>query len=663
MLWLVAIWALWVACIEGQEYRTGGNISRSRQDAMPYSLTEVNHILNERYFLRKPDFVFRPPIINPDINIRPPLIRPTLKPRQNLNVQRPAIVDWRNRWGVNWLTSIQSQGGCNSCWAFATAALVESMVRIEHGVWAKRSEGDIRDGILDSMADRDTRDYCMQSGDYEGPLNWIKQNGIADLVCWPYHQFNTRTNGGYRPCINRAGRTVKLTKGYTNLKYDVENQKKWLHVVGPIIANMEVPIDGPHPFSHHSGTGVYTTPPQTVPAYNSSQHVVLVVGYDDNRGAWLIRNSWGTWWGDNGYGWVGYGQMNMDKVWLKVGLSGTDVDPWSLRRQHNGNMIVTGRSGESRKNFEIVAAARNGYGVHVVRAGGENNDFSWKPIASIWTPGPTTEPCNGQPVLTGTTRGDRNLEMLYWTTYNTLVQRTFDQKTQRWTKTATFGAGRIGGWPSLIEFQDAGEFACVVRHTDGSLRHYSSYGTTWNEFRTVAPSGVRMSGPSLIQANVGGWGNFYYVAVMEDSTMQMYWYNYNKRTWHRGENFGWLVGKTPPAMIQTNAPTDQNEVGDFEVYVAWAGKVIRYRRNNSDLRSGVAPVDFKDGNNQRWSLIETFNSPDGKVKHVWGAMQGPFAQNLEVTIELEDGRMQTMFHEWDCNCWKLSIPGGGSVAV
>lgn len=58
---------------------------------------------------------------------------------------RPAVVDWRNRNGVNYLCSIVNQESGN-CWAFASTACLESMVRIEHGYWAKRSEGDLRDG-------------------------------------------------------------------------------------------------------------------------------------------------------------------------------------------------------------------------------------------------------------------------------------------------------------------------------------------------------------------------------------------------------------------------------------------------------------------------------------------------------------------------------------
>src|SRR5512146_2136718 len=47
----------------------------------------------------------------------------------------PSSIDWRNRWGWPWITTIRDQNGCEACWLFAAVALVEAMVRIEHCVW------------------------------------------------------------------------------------------------------------------------------------------------------------------------------------------------------------------------------------------------------------------------------------------------------------------------------------------------------------------------------------------------------------------------------------------------------------------------------------------------------------------------------------------------
>jgi len=57
-----------------------------------------------------------------------------------------AQVDWRNRFRRSFLTTVQNQGGCECCWSFGAAVLVETMVCIEHDMWSKQSEGDIYDG-------------------------------------------------------------------------------------------------------------------------------------------------------------------------------------------------------------------------------------------------------------------------------------------------------------------------------------------------------------------------------------------------------------------------------------------------------------------------------------------------------------------------------------
>ena len=47
-------------------------------------------------------------------------------------------------------------------------------------------------------------------------------------------------------------------------------------------------------------------------------HCICVVGYDDSQQCWIIKNSWGTTWGTNGFGRIGYGQADLliDSSWM-----------------------------------------------------------------------------------------------------------------------------------------------------------------------------------------------------------------------------------------------------------------------------------------------------------------------------------------------------------
>ena len=51
-------------------------------------------------------------------------------------------------------------------------------------------------------------------------------------------------------------------------------------------------------------------------------HAVCIVGYDDDKQAWLAKNSWGNDWGEQGFFWIGYGQCGIDRsMWAVIGIS------------------------------------------------------------------------------------------------------------------------------------------------------------------------------------------------------------------------------------------------------------------------------------------------------------------------------------------------------
>jgi C1A family cysteine protease len=59
-------------------------------------------------------------------------------------------------------------------------------------------------------------------------------------------------------------------------------------------------------FFNYSG-GVY----KHVSGSYAGGHAVVICGYDDGKGAWYVKNSWGTGWGESGYFWIAYSDCNI----------------------------------------------------------------------------------------------------------------------------------------------------------------------------------------------------------------------------------------------------------------------------------------------------------------------------------------------------------------
>jgi C1A family cysteine protease len=312
-------------------------------------------------------------------------------PAAGLSAGTAASVDWRNRFGWPWLTKIKDQGPCESCWCFSAVGTVEAMARIEHAVWSLRSEGDVHDGMGDK---------CANTGWPTNAFAWMQQHGAADPGCWPYET----TDQPYKPTSDRSGRTDKLA-GYVTLT-SVQDQKNWLNNVGPISACFDCYDDF---FAYGANSGVY----HQVSTQLAGGHCIVIVGYDDSKQAWLIRNSWGTGWGMAGYGWFGYGQCNMD-AYAKYGVASSSVnpDPWTKRRIHNGNLYESG-DGALYRNFEVWG-----------RVTGNAIRHYWRDGSSLaWNVAETqANDCAAFPTVTGTTY-NRNFEFVYLTTGNRLHHR------------------------------------------------------------------------------------------------------------------------------------------------------------------------------------------------------------------------------------------------
>jgi len=178
---------------------------------------------------------------------------------------------------------IQDQGQCGSCWAFSTAAAIE-------GYWAKTGHG-IKKVSEQQIVDCVTSCSGCNGGWPYNAIDWVRQHGwISTKASYPYTSGSTHTAGH---CHDATDSTVRV-HGAQARNGNPSTLKSILDQTGPV----SVAVDASRWGSY--GGGVFSCPSQS-PGIN---HAVTAVGYGhDGSGNeyWLIRNSWNTWWGEQGY--------------------------------------------------------------------------------------------------------------------------------------------------------------------------------------------------------------------------------------------------------------------------------------------------------------------------------------------------------------------------
>ena len=567
----------------------------------------INPFLIERAVVHK--FIPQPKIpVSPDLPH--PIGKPDIGP---LPVPKPvgaplaggpaASVDWRNRWGWPWITSVRNQNGCESCWAFAATALTEAMVRIEHCFWPHYSEGDVHKGIGAK---------CANGGSCDAAVDWIHQHGLCDPQCFPW----TTADIAYNPTSDRDGRTVRGTLIKTDVG-SIADQKTWIDTIGPLATWFDVW----HDFDGY-GSGVYKRSTASW-NYERGGHFMLVVGYDDAKGAWLCKNSWSTSFGMNGYVWVGYGQSGIDD-YAKIGIRGMNPDPWTKRRIHSGNMIESG-NGAHYRNFEMLATVGGGPHIQHWWRDNDTGSFAWHTAYAPF--GGDAAVC---PTLTGTTY-NRNFECVFLTTGSRLHHWWFDEVSKTWNDGGVFGPTDAWGVPGFIQgnYGAPGNFEVVVRTKDGRLNHWwrmNGAPWTWTDGGRFGAN-VEFSGPSLIQTHYGTQGNLELVCVLNTGKMQHFWRDDDHGgVWNAGVVFG--AGCTSgPCMIEGQfGAMSEEDIGNFELCVAVGGKVQHWWRDNHG-----------DG---QWHESATFGHD---VQAVASLVEGSFGFNLEVIVLRTDRKLQ---HYW-----------------
>lgn len=233
-------------------------------------------------------------------------------------VANRSAFDWRTHGKV---TGVRNQT-CGNCWAFAAVAAYESSQLLRNNHTVDASEQYINDCA--------TEDGGGDAGSCSGglavkALQHMVREGNATEAAVPY----TGTN---KACTNPATPLNAIAWGYVDPSVDFPTGaqiKAALCKYGPLTTRMRVVSDAIFAYTG----GVYTEAVASDSA--GGGHAVTIVGWDDSKGAWLIKNSWGTDWGMGGFGWIGYNSNRIGRhtAWVKASSTFYVINPELLKKQ------------------------------------------------------------------------------------------------------------------------------------------------------------------------------------------------------------------------------------------------------------------------------------------------------------------------------------------
>uniref|UniRef100_A0A8D0HMU5 Uncharacterized protein n=1 Tax=Sphenodon punctatus TaxID=8508 RepID=A0A8D0HMU5_SPHPU len=197
----------------------------------------------------------------------------------------PESLDWRMYGAV---TPVKDQAVCGSCWSFATTGALEGSLFLKTGQLTSLSQQVLID------CSWGFGNYACDGGEEWRAFEWIKKHGgIA----------TTETYGSYMGqngyCHYNNSKLVAKVKDYVNVTSgNLTALKVAIYKHGPVA----VSIDAAHKSFSFYANGVYHEP-KCANKTGELDHAVLAVGYGVLQGElyWLVKNSWSTYWGNDGY--------------------------------------------------------------------------------------------------------------------------------------------------------------------------------------------------------------------------------------------------------------------------------------------------------------------------------------------------------------------------
>lgn len=207
----------------------------------------------------------------------------------------PASWDWRNVGGINYVSPVRNQGSCGSCYSFASVGMLEARIRI--------LTNNTQTPILSPQEVVSCSPYaqgCTGGFPYLIAGKYAQDFGLVEENCFPYTGLDSPCEVK-DDCIRYYSSEYHYVGGFYGGCNEALMKLELVHH-GPMAVAFEVYDDF---LVYRSGIYHHTGLRDPFNPFELTNHAVLLVGYGTDQATgldyWIVKNSWGTGWGENGY--------------------------------------------------------------------------------------------------------------------------------------------------------------------------------------------------------------------------------------------------------------------------------------------------------------------------------------------------------------------------